>query len=203
LVPTDVAGVLFTADPNGAGSGKMLIEANWGLGETVVGGQAQPDVLTVDRETGRVLSAKIADKQVYLAAGTGKEQPVAESLRNKSCLSSRDVHRLWELGKRIMEHFAAPQDIEWAIHQGDLYLLQSRPITTQQEAEAAEAALCATRRRLREEMAAVRRAVPTMAGEDFCPAPSRIGCKTANQLPLATEEGSNWIGRCRRGYLEG
>ncbi len=203
LVPADVAGVLFTADPNGAGSGKMLIEANWGLGETVVGGQAQPDVLTVDRETGRVLSAKIADKQVYLAAGTGKEQPVAESLRNKSCLSSRDVHRLWELGKRIMEHFAAPQDIEWAIHQGDLYLLQSRPITTQQEAEAAEAALCATRRRLREEMAAVRRAVPTMAGEDFCPAPSRIGCKTANQLPLATEEGSNWIGRCRRGYLEG
>jgi phosphohistidine swiveling domain-containing protein len=156
LVPADVAGVLFTADPNGGGSGKMLIEANWGLGETVVGGHAQPDVLTVERETGRVLSAKIADKQVYLAAGTGQEQPVAESLRKKSCLSSRDVHRLWELGKRISEHFGAPQDIEWAFHDRNLFLLQSRPITTHRETEATEALVQATRQRLREEMSAGR-----------------------------------------------
>ena len=101
----------------------------------------QPDVLRVERETGRVLSAEIADKQVYLAAGTGQEQPVAESLRKKPCLTSRDVHRLWELGKRIMEHFDAPQDIEWAIHDGNLYLLQSRPITTQRETEATEAVM--------------------------------------------------------------
>jgi len=156
LVPADVAGVIFTADPNGGGSGKMLVEANWGLGETVVGGHAQPDVLAVERETGRVLSAKIADKQVYLAAGTGQEQPVAESLRKKSCLSSRDVHRLWELGKRISEHFGAPQDIEWAFHDGNLFLLQSRPITTHRETEAAEALARATRQRLREEMSAGR-----------------------------------------------
>ena len=155
LVPADVAGVLFTADPNG-GSGKMLIEANWGLGETVVGGHVQPDVLTVERKTGRVLSARIADKQVCLAAGTGKEQPVAESLRKKSCLSSRDVHRLWELGQRIMEHFPTPQDIEWAIHDGNLYLLQSRPITTHPEAEASEALMGATRQHLREELSAGR-----------------------------------------------
>ncbi|MGA2544329.1 MAG: PEP/pyruvate-binding domain-containing protein [Verrucomicrobiota bacterium] len=156
LVPADVAGVLFTADPNGGGSGKMLIEANWGLGETVVGGRVQPDVLTVERNTGRVLSAKIADKQVYLAAGTGQEEPVAESLRKKSCLSSRDVHRLWELGTRIMEHFAAPQDIEWAFHDGNLYLLQSRSITTHRETEATGVVLQATRQRLREEMSAGR-----------------------------------------------
>jgi pyruvate,water dikinase len=113
-------------------------------------------VLAVERETGRVLSAKIADKQVYLAAGTGQEQPVAESLRKKSCLSSRDVHRLWELGKRSSEHFGAPQDIEWAFHDGNLFLLQSRPITTHRETEAAEALARATRQRLREEMSAGR-----------------------------------------------
>ena len=156
LVPADVAGVLFTVDPHGGGSGKMLIEANWGLGETVVGGSVQPDVLAVERETGRVLSARIADKRLFLAAGASKEQPVAEALRKKSCLNSRDVHRLWELGRRISEHFGAPQDIEWAIHDGNLYLLQSRPITTHQESEATEAVMQTTRRRLREELSAGR-----------------------------------------------
>jgi pyruvate,water dikinase len=141
LVPADAAGVLFTVDPNGGGGRKMLIEANWGLGETVVGGSAQPDVLTVERKTGRVLSARIADKQVYLSAGTGREQPVEESMRRKSCLTSREVNRLWELGKRISEHFDAPQDIEWAFHAGNLYLLQSRPITTHRETEATESVL--------------------------------------------------------------
>jgi pyruvate,water dikinase len=71
-------------------------------------------------------------------------------------LSSRDVHRLWELGKRISEHFGAPQDIEWAFHDGNLFLLQSRPITTHRETEAAEALARATRQRLREEMSAGR-----------------------------------------------
>ena len=54
----------------------MLIDANWGLGETVVGGLVQPDVLRLDAATGRVLSASIADKTVYISAGTAGEKPV-------------------------------------------------------------------------------------------------------------------------------
>ena len=156
LVPADVAGVLFTVNPNGVGRGAMLIEANWGLGETVVGGQVQPDMLVVERETGRLLSSQIGDKRVWLAAGTGKEQPVEDSLRKKACLNESDVHRLWELGTRVAAHFGAPQDIEWAIHGGNLYLLQSRPITTYPEIAAGEAVLNAARQHLRIEMAAGR-----------------------------------------------
>ncbi len=155
LVPAEVAGVLFTADPKGR-VGEMLIEANWGLGETVVGGHVQPDVLRLDAKNGRVLAAAIADKAVYLSPGSAVRMPVEESRRKQPCLGSREVHSLWQLGRRAEEYFAAPQDIEWAIHEGKFYLLQSRPITTQREAEAAHEIMQSTRRHLREELAAQR-----------------------------------------------
>ncbi|MEO8078707.1 MAG: PEP/pyruvate-binding domain-containing protein, partial [Acidobacteriota bacterium] len=156
LVPADVAGVLFTADPKGSGRKEMLIDANWGLGETVVGGQVQPDVLRLDAATGRVLSASIADKTVYLAAGSGAEKAVEEPRRRQACLKSRDVHHLWQLGRQAEAYFKAPQDIEWAIHDGKLYLLQSRPITTQREIEARQEVVSLTREHLRDEMASGR-----------------------------------------------
>ena len=156
LVPADVAGVLFTADPSGAGRKEMLIDANWGLGETVVGGHVQPDVLRLDAATGRVLSASIADKTVYISAGTVGEKAVEESRRKQPCLNSRDVHSLWLLGKQAEEFFTTPQDIEWAICDARLYLLQSRPITTQREIEARQEVVSLTREQLRREIAAER-----------------------------------------------
>jgi hypothetical protein len=156
LIPADAAGVMFTADPNGDRRKEMLIEANWGLGETVVGGRVQPDVLRLDGVTGRVLSASIADKTVYLSAGNVGEKPVEESRRKQPCLNSRDVHNLWLLGKQTEHYFGPPQDIEWAIHAGKLHLLQARPITTQSEIEARQEVLTSTREHLRNEIAGQR-----------------------------------------------
>ncbi len=160
LVFADVAGVLFTANPNestGAagsnGAREMLVEASWGLGESVVSGRVQPDVLHLEQESGRVLAATIADKRVSLFAGDREERPVEEWRRRLPCLRGRDVHRLWQLGRRTAQHFGVPQDIEWAIHGDDLYLLQSRPITTRIEAEAREDLLRTTRQHLRQEVA--------------------------------------------------
>ena len=140
LVTADVAGVLFTVNPNDNGGGKseMLVEASWGLGESVVSGRVQPDVLRLERATGRVIAATIADKQVTLAAGVREERPVEEHRRREACLRGRDVHHLWQLGHRAEQYFGSPQDIEWAIHEGEVFLLQSRPITTRQDAEAYE-----------------------------------------------------------------
>jgi pyruvate,water dikinase len=137
LVPSEVAGVLFTINPNGGRNAKkeMLIEASWGLGESVVGGRVQPDVLRVEAETGRVIEAVIADKRVVLAAGAHEERAVEESRRKEACLKEGDVKGLWELGRKAAGHFGVPQDIEWGIYQGKVYLLQSRPITTHLEAE--------------------------------------------------------------------
>ncbi len=156
LIPADVAGVLFTTNPNGVSPREMLLEASWGLGETVVSGQVQPDALRLDWDVGRVLAATIADKHVRATAGVRGPQAVAEDLRRRPCLTGREVDRLWQLGRRAAEHFRSPQDIEWAIHAGEIYVLQSRPITTLREAEAAEEILQVARQRLRDEAAAGR-----------------------------------------------
>jgi rifampicin phosphotransferase len=153
LVSAEVAGVLFTSNPHDCKCREMLVEASWGLGESVVSGRVQPDVLRIEEKTGRVLAAAIADKRVQLSAGSREEQPVEESCRRRPCLGGRDVHRLWQLGKRAVEHFGSPQDIEWAIHADQVYLLQSRPITTLNEAEDYEELLRLTRQKLRQDAA--------------------------------------------------
>ncbi|MCY2988427.1 MAG: PEP-utilizing enzyme [Planctomycetota bacterium] len=156
LVSAEVAGVLFTTNPHPNGHREMLVEASWGLGEAVVSGQVQPDTLRLDQETGRVLAASIADKHMQVTAGS-REDPLVEELRRRQpCLCGRDVHRLWHLGKRVAAHFGAPQDIEWAIHAGKLFVLQARPITTLQDAEAYEDVLRSTRQQLRQALAAGR-----------------------------------------------
>jgi len=157
LVPSDVAGVLFTANPQTGSKSEMLVEASWGLGESVVSGLVQPDVLRIEKQTGRVTHATIADKQVMIPAGapaTGGpshgETPVPAEMRRIPCVKGPDVTALWKLGLQASDHFGGPQDIEWAIHQNKLYLLQSRPITTLEEAEAYEQLLTSTRARLRD-----------------------------------------------------
>src|SRR5687767_6212247 len=88
LVPADVAGVLFTANPQTGSRREMLIEASWGLGEMVVSGRVQPDVLRVERDTGRVVQAVIADKQLWLRPGSHDDELVEESRRRIACLKS-------------------------------------------------------------------------------------------------------------------
>ncbi len=153
LVAADVAGVLFTRNPGPGGHREMLLESSWGLGEMVVSGRVQPDVLRIDRETGRVLAATIADKRVHLPAGVREEAPVDEALRNKPSLTGRQVYALWQLGRRTADYFGSPQDIEWAIQGDELYLIQSRPITTHFDAHASEQALDQAKLHLRSELA--------------------------------------------------
>ncbi len=134
----------------------MLIEASWGLGEAVVSGLVQPDILRLDCQTGRVIHANIADKRILVRAEDGQEQPVEEDRRRLPCVRSSDVAKLWEIGRRAADHFGAPQDVEWAIHDGELFVLQSRPITTLADAETYEQLLQSTRATLREWVAAGR-----------------------------------------------
>lgn len=153
LVPADVAGVLFTANPR-TGAAEMVVEASWGLGESVVSGRVQPDVLRVDRATGAVLEAAIAEKATWIAAGAPAEQAVSEERRRSACLTARDVRALWRLGLRAAEHFGKAQDLEWAIHRGEVFLLQSRDVTTLEDAEAYSGLIDRTRGDLRTHLAA-------------------------------------------------
>ena len=150
MAPADAAGVLFTANPRTGSREEMLLEASWGLGEVVVSGKVQPDTLILDRATGAVKSCTIGDKAVWVEPGSRAERPVPEDRRRAACLSHGDIGNLWRLGLRVMEHFGAAQDIEWAIGGGKLHLLQSRAITTLETAEAYERRLQETRAALRQ-----------------------------------------------------
>lgn len=133
FVPAAVSGVLFTADPVTGDADRIIIEATWGLGEALVSGKVSPDRIVLDKQSLRVLSYDIADKPLETVpgpAGGVREQPVAEQRRRAPCLGERTARRLGKLACRVERAFGVPQDIEWAVNQGRVVLLQSRPITT-------------------------------------------------------------------------
>ena len=131
-VSADAAGILFTANPLTSQRDQVMLSASWGLGEAIVGGQVTPDMLSVDKDTGRVLEHTIGDKQVMTVRVEGgtEIQPVPEALRRIPVLDFQQAAELTRLGVQVEQLYHCPQDIEWAIADGKLYLLQSRPITT-------------------------------------------------------------------------
>ena len=132
LLAADAAGVLFTANPVNGRRDQMVIDGCWGLGEALVSGQVTPDHWVVDTRTGAALEARVARKEVMTAhqeTGTAL-LPVPATLREKPVLDEAQVATLTELGRRAAAHYGAPQDVEWALAQGRLYLVQARPITS-------------------------------------------------------------------------
>ncbi len=131
-VPAEAAGILFTANPLTSKRDQVMLSASWGMGEAIVGGQVTPDTLSVDKATGRVLEHTIGDKQVMTVRVEGgtETQPVPEALRCVPVLDDLQAAELTRLGVQVEQLYQCPQDIEWAIADGKLYLLQSRPITT-------------------------------------------------------------------------
>jgi rifampicin phosphotransferase len=128
LVDADVAGVLFTRDPLDSTGKLMRIEAAWGLGEAVVSGKVTPDRYQVERKTGRVHDRQAGRKHVRITRHG--EEPVAADQQHALCLSDQQLVELAELGRRVEAFYGDPRDIEWAIADGRVWLLQARPITT-------------------------------------------------------------------------
>jgi pyruvate,water dikinase len=133
MVNARSAGVLFSADPNTGDRSRMIIEANWGLGESVVGGEAMPDVYILDKESLEIVERKLGSKRRCI---TFQEIGVAEvetppDQCNAFCLSEEEAKEIGRLGKILEAHFGVPQDTEWAIEQDlscpeSVILLQTR-----------------------------------------------------------------------------
>jgi rifampicin phosphotransferase len=146
LVPADAAGVLFTANPleDGLKPGQLVINAAWGLGEAVVSGQVTPDIVAVDKSTGETLYQQISDKAsmvVVAPEGGTREAPVPPGRGTEAVLASEQVAALVRLGLRIEALYGQPMDIEWAMHDGRLFVLQARPITGRAARSAASTSL--------------------------------------------------------------
>jgi pyruvate,water dikinase len=131
LVPADAAGILFTADPRTGAREVMVVNAAWGLGDSIVGGHVTPDTFVVNARTGVVESEEISDKAVMtLRAPEGtREGPVPADQRQRASLSKPQVVALAAFGRRIEDLYGRPMDIEWALAGERLFMLQARPIT--------------------------------------------------------------------------
>ena len=131
MIPAEAAGVMFTADPLNFNRRVLSIDAGFGLGEAVVSGLVTADNYRLRGD--QILAKTIAKKQLEVRAlpGGGTQAcPVVEQRQQQPALNDGQLGQLAQLGRRIEEHFGCPQDIEWAMAGGAVFILQSRPITT-------------------------------------------------------------------------
>ncbi|MBT8467873.1 MAG: hypothetical protein KJN97_03895 [Deltaproteobacteria bacterium] len=131
MVPAEVSGVLFTANPLTGDAGEVVINAAYGLGSLVVDGRVTPDTYRVDKATGqlrdRVLGEK-AQQTLLDRSGGVREVAVAPAEREAPALSEQQLLQLTELATRVESHFGNARDVEWAFAEHELYVLQARPI---------------------------------------------------------------------------
>ena len=136
MVDSDRSGVIFSADPRPATPGRVVVEGAFGLGEVVVGGQLIPDTYLLDRRGPRLLEIRIGYKShKIIRSREGGDLHVALSVKEatRRVLSDREAIQLAELGLQVERHYGSAQDLEWAIQGGQIYLVQSRPITTRRQ----------------------------------------------------------------------
>ncbi len=133
MVKARTAGIIFTADPNTGDTSRMIIEANWGLGESVVSGKSTPDVYILDKVNLEILEKRLGPKSRYIACSdagvTDVEMPPEKA--SILCISDEEAKAVAKLGKILEEHFGGPQDVEFAIDEDvpfpdSVILLQTR-----------------------------------------------------------------------------
>jgi pyruvate,water dikinase len=136
MVDAEVSGVMFTCNPVSGDPSMVAINASWGLGLAVVGGEVTPDDFLVSKVTGEVVREHVHAKDIEYVPDPGGpgtvRVDVSDDRRELACLDRDALTRLIELGKRVERHFGGHQDVEWAIARGgarELFVVQARPVT--------------------------------------------------------------------------
>jgi pyruvate,water dikinase len=132
LVASDVSAVVFSANPVTGNRDEIVINASWGLGESIVGGTVTPDTFIIRKSDLAITNCVIADKQhmTVSAPGGTHEVDVPRFLRNEASLNDEQVIEMTKLALTLETTMEHPVDVECAYASGELYLLQCRPITT-------------------------------------------------------------------------
>lgn len=132
MVQSEVSGVAFTVNPVTKELNRIMIEAGLGLGEAVVSGMITPDNYIIDKDEMLILDVTVneQEKMITKVGADTKEIDVHEEKRGKQKLHGKHIVKLAELCKFIEDHYGHPQDIEWALEGEELYITQSRPVTT-------------------------------------------------------------------------
>lgn len=134
MIPSEVAGVAFTANPLTGARGEVVIECCWGMGAALVDGRVSPDHYVLARPGLGIRERRIGDKRVMVACqrapdGASRLHAVAHAQRRRETLSPALVRAVAEAALACEGVFGGPQDVEWALAGGRLHLLQSRPVT--------------------------------------------------------------------------
>jgi pyruvate,water dikinase len=134
MVQADTSGVAFTVNPVTGDKDQIVINSTWGLGEAVVQGIVSPDMFTVDKKSLAVISSEVFAKDVAIVADPDGlprtvEVNVEEPRASEPSLTDRQVVEVARLARDVEEHYGSPTDVEWALANGRLYLLQARPVT--------------------------------------------------------------------------
>jgi len=134
MIVSEKSGVMFTADPATGATEQIVIEAAWGVGEVVVGGQVTPDHYVVNKRTGAIVERHVAEKEFLLevlpTGGTRHVELAGDARANAGVLTDSELTTLAKLALASETHYAAPQDMEFAVAGDQIFLTQTRPITT-------------------------------------------------------------------------
>jgi pyruvate,water dikinase len=130
MINSEKSGVMFSVDP--VKQDNILIEAVFGQGEGIVSGRIKPDGYVVSRDL-EILSETVADKKIAIvrdSSGITKTVQLTEEMSKKKVLKTHEIKQLAEYALKLEEHYGKPQDIEFALEGGEIYIVQTRPITT-------------------------------------------------------------------------
>ncbi len=133
MVLSEKSGILFTADPVSENRRLLSIDAGYGLGEALVSGIVTPDLYQYDKREDCITQKRVALKTLAIYPTTGggtKQVTLEEEVAVSQVLGDEEMLNLARLGKKIEEFYGTPQDIEWCVEKGRLFIVQSRPITS-------------------------------------------------------------------------
>ncbi|AOM84392.1 PEP/pyruvate-binding domain-containing protein [Salisediminibacterium beveridgei] len=128
----DAAGVMFTANPLNNRRDQLFINASWGMGEAVVSGAVTPDQFILDKQTGTVVSSRIARKtvQIIRTESGNRQTEVPENQQTVASLTDIELKKLHELAGAVYRYYQEPMDTEWVLgRDGDIHIVQARPLT--------------------------------------------------------------------------
>ncbi len=132
MVESDISGIMFSINPINNDKTTIVIEAIWGLGEKIVQGAITPDHYEVDKNTFQILKKTVVSQDIEMVKRgfENLDLKVPKSRRNKPKLSDDQIIKLAKISYKLQQHYFFPQDTEWAIENGTIYVVQTRPITT-------------------------------------------------------------------------
>ncbi|MDD4937647.1 MAG: phosphoenolpyruvate synthase [Candidatus Shapirobacteria bacterium] len=132
LINSEISGIMFTVNPVTNEKNQIIVETIWGLGEYIVQGKITPDQYIIDKNTWKIISENHVSQNVQLIKSQNetKEVIVPKSKQKKSKINSQMAIKIAKIGQKLNNHYGKPQDIEFAIDRGKLYIVQTRPITT-------------------------------------------------------------------------